>query len=189
MNGVCGIPVGGGLGSGDPYIPPPPDDDDELFEGPPPPPVAELPEPPPPPPAGGRGGPRGAPLVLELPPHGRVNYYTNGQRFTAECDQHSVPCKCVCSRTGRESKFASRAGQGRPLGLLVARLKSPRPDWVVGQNEHVHLWEPDFAARQAARDWLEAEAPTNPIVRGLLGEERRRRIEQGEGSEPLVVPK
>ncbi|CAK0849896.1 unnamed protein product, partial [Prorocentrum cordatum] len=34
MSGVCGIPVGGELGSGDPGIPPPPGDDGGLFEAP-----------------------------------------------------------------------------------------------------------------------------------------------------------
>ena len=118
-------------------------------------------------------------------PSGTVKYYEGGSRFVAECNHHTERGgkKCVLERTGRSSDNPRRAGQGRPLGQLVAWLGDFPPG--ICKDDHVHAFTPTLARRQAARRCLLGLPSAD--AEGLRSSERHKRTVD-ESDEPDVVP-
>ncbi|CAK0867423.1 unnamed protein product, partial [Prorocentrum cordatum] len=132
----------------------------------------------PPPPRLPHEGPRGHAVELRVP-GGVLKMY--GDRFVAECRGWGHP-GCSLQRTWRGSERPSRAGQGRPLGLLRAWLAHARHSPDMSGWGHVHLLRPSLEQRQAARAALEAMPEAAPF----LAMERAQR--PGEPAEPPVAP-
>ena len=97
------------------------------------------------------------------------------------------PARCALNRKVSASKFAGRAWQGRPLGLLMAWLRAATSS--NSKEEHFNLTKQDpqatelnFAARAEGRQWLETCGLGG--LPGLLSFERPQHA--GEDAEPAT---
>lgn len=176
--GVAGIDVertGGAGSSGDiggPVpVPPPPGPPDE--------------------PRPARRKQKGALAVL-LVPGGKITFYAGGNKdfMTAECNnlRHG---RCVKTKTCEPppDRFAlKRAGQGRPVGWLVAWLRKGMRD-IPREKHWAAEEEPTWAERKAARDEvIELQAGGSADAALLLGGEVEHKGAEGEAFEPAVIP-
>lgn len=126
------------------------------------------------------GAPKEPAFVLEHP-LGTVRFYSSVQSFVAECTSPGHG-RCRLTRTCRPSPIASKAAQGRPIGLLSAWLA--QGSQFQNADEHKHAFvvaSISFEDRAAARQ----EASAFPAYHTLTGFERPRRDE--EGDEPAGI--
>ena len=67
------------------------------------------------------------PEQIVVPNYGSLRFYPKTKHITAHCDihRHDLDVDCRKNRTVMESTARSRAGQGRPIGLLTAWLMDP----------------------------------------------------------------
>lgn len=123
---------------------------------------------------------KAADMEVELP-NGFLRYYKATQVVVAHCAYHGEKA-CRLTRLMRGHKSALRAGQGRPVGLMLA--------WLADQHnhdanhDHVHMALPSFDSRAAER--AAAAAGGNAQLLALMAEERPTR--EDEDQEPEVVP-
>jgi hypothetical protein len=124
---------------------------------------------------------------------GRITLHKDGapvgdlvwDRTTNTLNAHcSVHRKCHFDK--KCNRNASRPGQGRPIGLLVAWLIDS-PDCATklqhkDHKEHLSFTSDGRRRRKNAREWMH----TVPEYRALFTRERS--PDTGEGSEPDVVP-
>ena len=90
----------------------------------------------------------GTEIKFELLELGRLVYYPKSQTFSAFCTKHE---DCRRSRTAK----SGNAGQGRPLGALVAWLMLSEK--FNDHFEHVRLCVPSYKERKEARELLKAK--------------------------------
>jgi hypothetical protein len=121
-----------------------------------------------------RHGPRGPAQDRYVFCGGEIRINVHNNTACAHCYAHGAN---ICRRT-RSLSTGGRAGQGRPLGHLVAWLTS---GGSASQDEHKAMPAPALHTRQAAR----AEMHADPSYRNLLAAERLKAA--GEDSEPDVV--
>lgn len=112
-----------------------------------------------------------------------LRHYVATNTVVMHCAQH-VEDNCRLTRSLAESGLARRAGQGRPLGLLLAWSTRGRPGQSAG--EHVHECVPSLEQRQSARRELSQLATQNEALRQLMALERPCRL--GEPEEPMAIP-
>ena len=118
--------------------------------------------------------------------HGTIKYYRSTKRFVAQCPTGRFPTRCHLTRTSRNSGLPDFAGQGRPLGLLMAWLMFM--DVSLGREFQTEMFIPDHHQRLAGREFLETLASGDADARVLLDRcERPRRTVCGEPPEPLIV--
>ena len=130
----------------------------------------------PPPPGGGRSK-ADAEVVV---PNGFLRYYNTNRKFmVAHCEHHREACRLT--RALNESKARNRAGQGRPLGLLLAWLAAGH-DYDSAWS-HVHCEMPGLAARVLHRE----NNRDTPGVSFLM-EHAERPTRDDEGEELEVLP-
>ena len=111
----------------------------------------------------------------------------NESNINAHCAKHYIPgiSKCHCDRVRRAADCQRRAGQGRPLGLLMLWLKQgeANPGEHSSRAHKIRLGGAAFQAeRAAARAALRALPGTSPLF------DAERALRDGEDDEPLVVP-
>ena len=132
-------------------------------------------------PAAGRPAGRAVAATLDIDvPHGYLKYYAKTDIVVAHCLFHGDRM-CRMTRSLKASRVKARAGQGRPLGLMLAWLGG------VGHAEDDSMeahkkYMPAFDERAAARtdfemvdgheEWLALERPARA----------------GEANEPEAVP-
>ena len=117
-------------------------------------------------------------LVLDLGPGlGSVHYNVSGQYFRAHCPCHGDECRR--QRTARESE-TGRAGQGRPIGLLVAWLQSAHA--ADSKEQHVRMKVAGLSARQEARRFFLGLPGSTDLT------DREREKKPGEPDEPVTIP-
>ena len=97
-------------------------------------------------PASGSGLHREKATCITIPGYGELRYHEKTQNIVAFCHTHKATCDCRRSRTVCEN--SSRAGQGRPIGLLVAWLLDPASHDGDGAKRFVHPFEARLAARR-----------------------------------------
>eukprot|EP00439_Symbiodinium_sp_Y106_P029006 s6826_g3.t1 len=117
-------------------------------------------------------------LRFDLGELGDLRYNTVMKYYRAKCGRH----QCERQRTAAASDYASRAGQGRPLGLLAAWL---RDHDCSCKREHVAKGNASLAERRAARDFLKT-LHTQEAYDEFASFERPRR--ENEAEEPDMVP-
>ena len=158
-----------------------------------PPPPPPPPPPPIPPPAGAVDHPHGGHDWWYVP-GGYIKF--TGTSLNAHCTNPAHACKknpCRLNRTNQPSAIAGGcAGQGRPLGLLLAWLRSSNhyPDMPTHKKsavkKHKVTLEDQYftslAVRQECRRWLLAEGP--PALRE--GKERPK-LHVHEPDEPIEI--
>ena len=121
--------------------------------------------------------------VVRLPCGSQIRFYEKGARFQATCGLH---INCVLTRTGKASKLASRRGQGKPLGLLMAwLLAAPK---FKRRCDGLHN-DPLFVVGLAKELRKAGRARLLQIERGpqMLQKERKKFTDDSD-SEPDVVP-
>ena len=93
-------------------------------------------------------GPRNVENIakISIPGHGELVYYMDLEAIQARC---SDPGHGDCRRQ-RTTKAGARAGQGRPIGLLVSWLMQQSD--FGSQHEHGHLCHPNLDQRREARE-------------------------------------
>ena len=130
------------------------------------------------------GGPR-VPRedVIGVGEFGEITFYSTTSILvaTCRCPDHG-PRACKKTKSTKESKVSGREGQGRPLGLLMAWLKTARHH--ADQHSHVHYGELELSRsqRKAAREeffQLRGAARFRSYERDLRA---------GESDEPAFVP-
>ena len=104
-------------------------------------------------------------------PHGRIVAYGNTHRIVAECTIAAHGDKCHLTRTLTEGR---RAGQGRPLGLLLAWLQDPSIHEASRTTPGWH--RPAFAERAACR----SDFAWAPGAEEMLSRERAPAHDEGE---------
>lgn len=121
-----------------------------------------------------------ADIACDVPGFGVIRYYATRQEFVAHCTCVETHHRCRLSRKSTESLAPNRAGQGRPLGLLMAWLAQAGnyPDC----HAHVRMPKPDLAARSAAREMLKAFEGSELLF------EAERAQRGGEADEPTTAP-
>lgn len=135
------------------------------------------------PPRQAAGQRRLAGAVVVLPGlQGMFRYYPATNSVVMHCAHHD-DAQCRLTRTLNASALASRAGQGRPLGLLLAWATCCDP--ARGAAAHVHEFVPTLQQRQEARRRLHQLAERDVDLRTLLSFERPQR--PGEPEEPATV--
>ena len=139
-----------------------------------------------PPSAAPRVAPRAAPRTAAVAmgmPCGVIRFYPKTGTHVAQATAFA-PEPAVLTRTLAASRVAARAGQGRPVGLLMAWLL--HVDVAMGRDAHVHHGPSahNFERRSEAR--LAFEAMDDPARDAILGAERGRR--PGERSESFDIP-
>ena len=139
-----------------------------------------------PPSAAPRVAPRAAPRTAAVAmgmPCGVVRFCPNTGTLVAQTTA-LAPEPAFLTRTLAASRVAARAGQGRPVGLLMVWLL--HVDVAMGRDAHVHHGPSaqNFQRRSEAR--LAFEAMDDPARDAILCAERGRR--PGEGSEPFDIP-
>ena len=116
-----------------------------------------------------------------------ITWYTLRDRrdFIAVC-KHPGHYDCVLTRTAKGSPWEGRAGQGRPLGYLVAwcmACDSGAPDKAAHNKIGQELRKaPGFEQRDAARAWFYL----HERGQAFMAKERPRR--EGESEEPPYIP-
>ena len=113
--------------------------------------------------------------VLSVPGCGELRYHSTTRNVVAFCAAHRDR---DCRRSRTVVPNARRAGQGRPIGLLVAWLQDPDSHEGPNSRTFVH----PFDKRQEARNFFD-RLPDS----GLFGQCERPR-EAGEGPEPERIP-
>ena len=117
-------------------------------------------------------------LRFDLGELGDLRYNTVMNYYRAKCGRH----QCERQRTATASEYASRAGQGRPLGLLAAWLRAHD---CSCKREHVAKGNASLAERRAARDFLKT-LHSQEAYDEFASYERPRR--ENEPEEPDTVP-
>ena len=114
---------------------------------------------------------------------GVIRFYGAAQRIVGHCEHHGER-ECRFTRTTMGSTLASRAGQGRPLGLVLAWLRCGcRDDLPTAASHKAMRPMPSHADRLRARE----EFAADPASEAWFAVERARR--EGDGSdEPDHVP-
>ena len=106
-------------------------------------------------------------------PHGSLVAYGNTKNMVAECNIEAHGGKCHLTRTLTRGR---RAGQGRPLGLLLAWLHDPS---IHLESRRSRGWlRPAFAERAAHRMAFVAAPGAEEMLK------RERSPTRGEGEEP-----
>jgi hypothetical protein len=128
-------------------------------------------------------------------PWGTLKYYLAREEIVAECNQHSKAggvgekrVICRTTRTTATSLNPGRAGQGRPIGLLVAWLMaSTQPDiacmTAIQHNRHRPM--PNYIDRVNAREYLRMCGLPNATLFFIDGIER---CPRGHEDEPETIP-
>jgi hypothetical protein len=127
-------------------------------------------------------GPRERADVVVHFPNGKISFYQKSLSFETccFCPGHD---DCRLTRSAKPSKWKTRLGQGRPLGLLVAWLMNTNS--LGDKAEHCNAFVVmglSQEIRLAARDTLRGM----PNGQALLDCERP--LKDGEGPEPEDVP-
>ena len=119
------------------------------------------------------------PDTVVIPEYGEIKFYKKNDTMTAHCHVHGGPGDLCCrrSRTVKGSEFRSRAGQGRPVGLLICWLKDTDHHDTLPKT-YVHKLED----RKAAREWFKSL----PGSSGFLTHERPKGVNEEE--EPVSIP-
>ena len=110
--------------------------------------------------------------------------YPSTHAVVLHCPRH-VERNCRMTRTLRPSPLSHRAGQGRPLALMLA-WSDNCPDGL-DSLQHVHGFAPSLEQRQEARRKLIRLAEGIPDLKELL-ETHERKPREGEPVEPERVP-
>lgn len=113
---------------------------------------------------------------------GMLRRYASTNTVVMHCPYHTEE-KCRLTRSLKPSTLASRQGQGRPLGLLLAWAKNC--DSSMSAAEHVHSFTPPSEQRMLARRELNELATEVEALRELLALERPQR--PGEPEEPIAI--
>lgn len=98
-------------------------------------------------PASGSGLPREKATCITIPGFGELRYHEKTQNIVAFCHTHKTTHDCRRGRTVTAN--SSRAGQGRPIGLLVAWLLDPDSHGATPDAKRfVHPFDARLAARR-----------------------------------------
>ena len=112
----------------------------------------------------------------------RFYRYDNRSEIVAHCANPDHGSKCRLTRSVLPSEVCHRVGQGRPLGLAVAWLRTGLSGDFVGDSHVKARPFPSHAARTEAREWLKT------IPGGDLFFKQERDQWPGEPEEPYEVP-
>ena len=120
---------------------------------------------------------------LEIPHLGKIRYYRHERHLVAVCTNPEHQ-DCRMTRTLDEAPRLGKpgsksAGQGRPLGLMVAWLRKQFD--YSSQQGHLKTCKPDLESRQEAR----RELRDMPRGEQFLGYERA--VRPGEPEEPEAI--
>lgn len=116
---------------------------------------------------------------------GFIRHYSAYSSMVAHCDNPLHGNRCRFTRSTKPSDRSSRAGQGRPLGLLLSWLQVGADENIRTAAEHLHVSQPDFATRSSCRAELGSLVSAD-VVQAMLACERPQR--PGEGEEPTTIP-
>ena len=113
-------------------------------------------------------------------PNGKVSFYEKNGRFQCVCSKHP---SCQVTRTSRAN--ASRPGQGRPLGAMIAWLDlGSKPD-IKTKSDHRSPWLWGGLAHSTR---LEARRQLRATGGASIESCERPRATDEADSEPEVVP-
>ena len=124
--------------------------------------------------------PGNAELVVDLGDLGQIRYNQTFGFLRAHCPLHGATC--LRQRTLADSPMPSRAGQGRPVGLLVHWLQKASDYGDAASHKKMAVGS--FSSRSQAREHVKAYDSHD----ALFQVEREQRESEDEGEEPTTIP-